>query len=249
MRIALFLDLDDTIFQTMPKCPPGEAVHPVAYGRDGGPLSYMTMRQRALLDVWFRSASVIPTTARSLDAYRRVDLPFDQHAILDFGGVVLLPDGRLDPAWDAQIRPHALGIADQLKALHRDIQQFVEQRRLGVNVRVIADFDMPLYIVAKHPRGDSANLTIIRAEFLPTLDLKAFFIHANDNNLSIVPRFLGKEHAVRHLLDHHLGPEPLLTIGMGDSLTDAAFLDRCDFRVTPRGCQLTRPPFQRGEGP
>jgi hypothetical protein len=249
MRIVLFLDLDDTIFQTMPKCPAGEAVHPVAYGRDGAPLSFMTMRQRALLDLWFRSGSVIPTTARNFEAYRRVDLPFAHIAILDFGGVVLLPDGTLDAAWDAQIRPRALGVASELKALHRDIQRLVEQRELGANVRVIADFDMPLYIVVKHPRGENAKLQFIRDELLRTLDREAFFIHLNDNNLSIVPTFLGKECAVQHVLDHHLGSEPMLTIGMGDSLTDAAFLNRCDFRMTPRACQLHRHSFQPGEGP
>src|SRR5829696_8138848 len=104
MRIVLFLDLDDTVFHTGPKCPPGEAVRPAARRRDGTPLSFMTDRQRALLEVLFRSATVIPTTARSLDAFRRVDLPFAHAAVLDFGGVVLLPGGTLDLAWDGRVR-------------------------------------------------------------------------------------------------------------------------------------------------
>src|SRR5205823_998696 len=96
MRTVLFLDLDDTIFQTRPKCPVGEPVRPAAFRRDGTPLSFMTDRQRALLDVLSRAATVIPTTARSLDAFRRVDLAFGHAAILDFGGVVLTPGGELD---------------------------------------------------------------------------------------------------------------------------------------------------------
>jgi len=248
MRIVLFLDLDDTIFQTIPKCPPGETVHPVAFGRDGAPLSFMTTRQRALLDIWLRSACVIPTTARSLDAFRRVDLPFDQLAILDFGGVVLLPDGKVDPIWDAQIRPRIYGIANELTACQRDIQRFIDQHHLGASARVIADFDMPLYVVVKHARADVAQLRRIRDELLPTLHLASFVVHMNDNNLSIVPAFLGKEHAVQYVVDHHFGAAPILTIGMGDSLSDVAFLNRCDFRMTPRVCQLARTTFPQGEG-
>jgi hypothetical protein len=249
MRIALFLDLDDTIFQTMPKCPTGEAVHPVAFGRDGAPLSFMTRRQRALLDLWLRSARVIPTTARSLEAFRRVDLPFDQFAILDFGGVVLTPEGALDSMWDEQVRPRAKSIANELTELHGKIEAFVTRRQLGTRARIIADFDMPLYVVVKHPAGDCTKLHTIRTELFPTLDLSRFFIHANDNNLSLVPRFLGKEHAVQHVIEHRLGTEPILTIGMGDSLTDAAYLERCDFSITPRACQLVRHRTQHGEAP
>jgi hydroxymethylpyrimidine pyrophosphatase-like HAD family hydrolase len=240
MRIVLFLDLDDTVFQTMPKCPAGEAVHPVAFGKDGAPLSYMTARQRTLLDVWFRFASVIPTTARSLDAYRRVKLPFDHLAILDFGGVILHPDGTLDSAWDARIRPQVLQLADQLHTLHGAIERFNVHHRLGIRARIIADFNMPLYVVLKHPDGDCTKLHTIRNDLFPKLDLQSFFVHENGNNLSLVPAFLGKEHAVKQVIEHHLGTDPVLTIGMGDSLTDAAFLERCDFSLMPRACQLAQ---------
>ena len=248
MRVVLFLDLDDTIFQTRPKCPVGEDVFPAAYRRDGTPLSFMTHRQRALLDLWFRAATVIPTTARNLDAFRRVDLPFDRHAILDFGGVVLLPDGAPDADWDAIIRPQARRCATELHAVHRDLERFIHKRDLGANARVISDFDMPLYVVVKHPDGDSSKLQTIHDELLPTLPLELFFIHANDNNLSLVPRFLGKEHAVRHVVERHFADEPVVTIGMGDSLTDAAFLDGCDFSLMPRGAQLARRLFANSEG-
>src|SRR5689334_914937 len=102
MQTFVFLDLDDTILQTRPKCPAGEPIHPAAHGRDGQPLSFITDRQRALLDL-FAAATVIPTTARNHDAFRRVRLLFTGHAILDFGGVILRPDGTPDPGWDAVV--------------------------------------------------------------------------------------------------------------------------------------------------
>jgi hypothetical protein len=249
MQLVVFLDLDDTIFQTLPKCPAGEAVRPVAYRRDGTPLSYTTAKQRALLDHLFQEAVVIPTTARNLDAFRRVDLPFRHTAILDFGGVVLRPGGGLDTEWHEQIEPKARARTDELHALHRSIEEFISRRHLGAAARVIVDFELSLYVVVKHPGGDVAALRAVREEHLPGLDLGSFFIHHNDNNLSLVPRFLGKEHAVAHVLAHHIGPGPALTVGMGDSLTDAAFLDLCDFHLLPRGCQLARQGLPGREGP
>src|SRR5687767_11844338 len=121
MRTVVFLDLDDTVFQTRPKCPPGEPLRPAALGRDGLPLSFSTPRQQTLLDL-FASATVVPTTARNLDAFRRVRLPFTSFAVLDFGGVVLLPDGTPDPAWDAIVRPQALALAGELKHLASVLQ-------------------------------------------------------------------------------------------------------------------------------
>jgi hypothetical protein len=237
MRTVVFLDLDDTLFQTLAKCPEEGALHPAAYNRDGSPLSYMTDRQRTLLEL-LAPATVIPTTARNLDAFRRVRLPWPSLAILDFGGVVLLPDGAPDAEWDARIRPAATKIGPELGQWSSQLRRFSEGLRLNIGVRVIHDFDMPLYVVLKHPAGDVESLNVVRRDALHELDEERFFLHHNDNNLSIVPRFLGKERAVRYVLERHFGPEPVLTIGVGDSLSDAAFLNICDFRMVPRGCQL-----------
>jgi len=240
VKVALFLDLDDTVFQTRPKCPPGEPVRPAAFGRDRQPLGFRTDRQSALLDLMFGGATVIPTTARNFDAYRRVDLPFSSVAIINFGGVVLLPDGAPDPEWDARVRPRALALAAELLAIHREAERVIAAGGLGVVCRVISDFDMPLYVVAKHPAGDAAALDAVQAAVFGRADPDAYFVHRNGNNLSLVPRFLGKERAVAYVIERHLGPGPVLTIGAGDSLTDAPFLALCDFSLMPRGCQLAR---------
>jgi hypothetical protein len=237
MRVHVFLDLDDTLFQTRPKCPPGEELHPAAFRRDGDPLSFMTARQACLFE-FLSSANVIPATARNLDAFRRVRLRFTSLAILDFGGVVLLPGGSPDPEWDALIRPQALAVAEELERRRQSLQSFVHAHNLGVSVRVIGDLDMPLYIVMKHPAGDVSALDRLRHEALADLDRERFFVHFNGNNLSVVPRFLGKERAVEYVISRHLGSEPVLTIGVGDSFTDAAFLGLCDFALLPRGSQL-----------
>ncbi len=244
MNVTVFLDLDDTLFQTRPKCPPGVELCPAALARDGSPLSFMTPRQSRLLD-WLSSATVIPTTARNLDAFRRVQLAFTSLAILDFGGVVLLPDGTPDPAWDAVVRPQAQAVGGKLEAWRQKLQRFSDEHRLDLRVRLISDLGMPLYLVMKHPAGDVSALDRIRQEALEELDRQGYFVHANDNNLSVVPAFLGKEKGVEHVLRHHLGDGPTLTVGVADSFTDAPFLRLCDFALLPRDSQLARHLFAR----
>lgn len=238
MRIVVFLDLDDTLFQTLPKCPPGEAVSPAARGRDGKPLSFLTERQRRLFDWLNASATVIPATARNHDAFRRVELPFHSLAILNFGGVILKADGSLDERWDAQVRPQLLAHGDELRRLHQHVEAFLQQHRLTARARLIVDFDLPLYVVIKHPAGDLSELRTIRQQHLQGLDTSRFFLHDNHNNLSIVPRCLGKDKAVRYLLEQHFAGEPVLTLGLGDSWTDLPFLRQCDFLLMPRQSQL-----------
>jgi hydroxymethylpyrimidine pyrophosphatase-like HAD family hydrolase len=238
MRIVLFLDLDDTIFQTAPKCPPGEPVRVAALARDGLPLSFMTDRQSAIFEMFRKSATIVPVTARSHDAFRRVNLPFDHAAIVAFGGVVLAPGGELDKTWDAEIRPKLRATAEELHAALRQTEAFIAEQ--GATARIISEFDLPLYLVAKHPLGDSAKLEPIRDEWLRFAETGRFHVHFNDNNLSLVPACLGKEHAVRHVLRTYFADEPVVTLGMGDSLSDAAFLEMCDFSLMPRGCQLAR---------
>lgn len=236
VRLYTFIDLDDTLFQTLPKCPPGEPNRCVAFRKDGAPLSYMTRRQERLFEILDAAGTMIPVTARNLDAFRRVRLSFTSFAILDFGGVILQPDGHPEPAWDGQIRPQAQANGPALEELLASLVGFIERHRLGVRARIIHDFDMPLYIVMKHPDADLATLRRISDECLPTLDLQNCFVHANHNNLSLVPKHLGKEHAVHFLLER-LGGD-VLSVGIGDSLSDLPFLGLCDFMMAPRGTQL-----------
>ena len=238
MRTFVFLDLDDTILQTEAKCPVDEPISPVAFRRDGEPASFMTERQQWLFTRLIRESVVIPTTGRNLDAFRRVRLSFNDLAIIDFGGVVLLPDGTPDLEWDAGIRTQATQSKHELCEINRSVQHFITEQGLGATVRTVSDFGMDLYLVLKHSEGRIEELRRIRRQYFPTLDIERFFVHQNGNNLSVIPRFLGKERAVQYVLERHLGSEPALTIGVADSLTDSPFLGLCDYSLIPRGSQL-----------
>ena len=100
----LFVDLDDTLFQTPGKCAAKEDLRPAAYLKDGAVCSFTTPRQRAFFELMDREMTLIPATARNRDALSRVGLAFSSYAIIDYGGVVLEPDGSLDAVWIETMR-------------------------------------------------------------------------------------------------------------------------------------------------
>jgi hydroxymethylpyrimidine pyrophosphatase-like HAD family hydrolase len=101
---------------------------------------------------------------------------------------------------------------------------------------VICDADVPFYVSAKHNRDDAAQLEALSAAVLPLLP-DGWQLHLNDNNLSIMPPFLGKEHAVAWFLQE-LGGDCAFAVGVGDSLSDAPFLALCDYVIAPSRSQL-----------
>src|SRR6187402_567167 len=192
MPIYCFLDLDDTMFQTRRKCPPNAPLITAASGRDGAPLSFMTYKQKAVWEWLAQGATVIPTTARNYDAFRRVALPFKGAAILDFGGVILKENGELDTEWDAIVRAKTAAVKQGLHDIHARLTRIAEENGLAVRVRVIGDFDMDLYVVAKQADIEADDLCRLRDLCKDQVDTQTFFIHFNDNNLSIMPHFLNK---------------------------------------------------------
>ena len=153
---------------------------------------------------------------------------------------MLLPDGKLDEQWDEQMRPALLPLGDELARIRAAWQADSDARSLGLRVRVISDFDLPLYVVAKHPDGNMAALKQVLETHSALMSDDRFFIHFNDNNLSVVPRCLGKQRAVDYVLNRYAGNEPVLTLGLGDSLSDLPFQAMCDFAVLPRNSQSLR---------
>lgn len=242
MKPCLFLDLDDTIFQTMRKCPPGLNLDKAASNRDGVPLSFMTSGQTALFRIFSETMRVIPTTARSLDAFKRVHLTFSHGAILDYGGVILDATGNCDAEWDAEIRQQTAKVSDTMTDLCSTIKDYANRQALSISARIISDFGMDLYIVIKQPDADIAVLEQLYQECVLPLAPAAFYVHFNDNNIAIIPKFLNKAHAVKFFIEERLRPADgsLVTLGMGDSLSDLCFMGLCDYLITPSVSQISK---------
>ncbi|MBK5930639.1 haloacid dehalogenase [Halochromatium salexigens] len=249
MRKLVFLDLDDTLFQSQRKCPPDGALHPVARLRDGSAHSFMTGKQQAFWEWLAADATLVPTTARDLDALRRVDLPFESWSILVYGGVLLDPSGAPEPEWLERMRGVSKDARGDLLDLLERAQTSIQANDLAARVRLVGEFELPFYFVAKYRDGRAADLARLDAEVIePWLAAQgdAYRVHRNDNNLAVIPRGVGKEHAVRHLIERFTDSgEEWLTIGIGDSLIDGAFIAACDYCITPRDTQLFAATFGR----
>lgn len=238
MRAIALVDLDDTLFQTLGKCPPdvpAEALAPIGYARDGAPLSYATPRQLSFLTWLSDSTLLVPVTARSRDALDRVRIAWTR-AICAHGGVILNGGDVADPRWHARMAAEADAHSGSLAALSKRIEEEAEGEPL--RVRVLEEDGLPLYVLAKHADGDVEALAAAIDKVVPEVPAD-WTIHRNGNNAAFLPPFLGKAHAVEFLLPELRRQYPdAPVIGIGDSLTDAPFMALCDFAMMPSRSQL-----------
>ena len=242
LKKFLFIDLDDTLFQTIGKCAQGYDLHPAAYLKDGSACSFMTKRQLAFFDLMRGEMTLIPATARNQDALSRVDLPFTSYSIINYGGVILEPGGMVNNTWLEIMRGDMESAQDGLKSLIQIIDEYSDRKGLKGRARLIEDFSIPFYIVVKDPNKIIENLELLERDIvLPWINTvgKEYFIHRNGNNLAVLPKTLNKARAVAYLrkqLESEYGD--IMTIGMGDSRSDARFMSECDYAIIPSGTQL-----------
>ena len=160
-RPLVFVDLDDTLFQTARKMG-DEPRYPATLDVDGEPNGFMSATQKSFVEWLLATADVVPVTARSIEAYQRVQLPFVHGAVCAHGGVILNPDGSLDPLWHAHM-------CDELALEQTRLHQLSEQTlaigtELGFSLRgwVVEEHGLANYVVTKHNNEtDEALLTVL----------------------------------------------------------------------------------------
>lgn len=238
----LFADLDDTLFQSLEKCRSPEDLQATAFLKDGSPISYTTPAQRAFFAFAHDGMTIIPTTARNLDALQRVDLPFTSWSVIDYGGIVLHPDRSVDQYWLAHMQEAMAAALPGMQELTRVIDAWAERTGYRGRTRLVTDFDTPFYLVVKDPDKVAANLETIEREVVaPWLaeGQREYFIHRNGNNLAILPNALNKANAVAYVTEKLRAQHTdIITFGMGDSKSDARFMAACDYAIVPPRTQL-----------
>jgi hypothetical protein len=239
LKKFLFVDLDDTLFQSRRKCPARDDLIPAAYLRDGSAHSFATPAQGSLFALFQREATIIPVTARNADAFSRVRLDFPHGGIIDHGGVIIAPDGHPETPWlerSAALAARALAMLDELR-------QWVDARAAAngvtVHARLIEDFGIPFYLCAKSQEGDESALDAIEAALRRDCAALPLRVHRNGNNLAMLPDWLDKRPAVEHMIERlRRAHGEIVTIGMGDSASDLAFMRACDYALVPRASQI-----------
>lgn len=240
-RPLVFVDLDDTLFQTSRKMREGAPRYTATLDVHGQPNGYMSPVQKSFTEWLLATADVVPVTARSVEAYSRVKLPFTHGAVCSHGGVILGPDGKLDQAWNARMSDALTEFQSRLPSLSEATLAIGEG--LGISLRgwVVGEEGLHHYVVTKHNELDDSVLNAVLAEVQVLGLLDGMHIHANSNNLAFLPNGLAKRLAVQEWLRRDRavnGERPVL--GFGDSITDLGFMDECHLWATPARSQLAK---------
>ncbi len=242
MQNLFFVDLDDTLFQTLRKCGQtlADDLTPRAFLKNGETISYATPKQNRLWAGLAEAGHVVPVTARNFDAFSRVNLTFKNEAILNHGAVIIDAQGRIDPEWQTYM-------TDVLPPFHKlllEVWELVQAQTKtdpGLRPRLIEDFGVCWYGVVKHADAEDEplqNLALLLKQHT-ALTSGRLYCHLNGNNLAIIPAVVAKANAVNFLLERYVkSHDTLLTIGIGDSKTDQPFMALCDYALIPRNTQL-----------
>lgn len=240
-RPLVFADLDDTLFQTARKMKEGCPRRTATLDVHGQPNGFMSPVQSGFVQWLLACADVVPVTARSVEAYGRVRLPFSHGAICSHGGVLLGVDGAPDRDWHALMSDTLAAGQDRLPSLCDTALAIGRDRGFSVRGWVVSEEGLHLYAVIKQNGSDDAVLAAILSEVRSRGLLKGMHVHSNGNNLAFLPEGLDKGRAVREWLrrDREVnGERPVL--GFGDSLTDLEFMKECHFWGTPSRGQLAQ---------
>ncbi len=236
MNSISLIDLDDSVFQSRGKCPAGTALTMATVDRQGQPLAFCTPKQVKFLQFLSSGGLVVPVTAREIDGFKRVQIPFAGHAITSFGAVILTPEREIEPRWHEIITKKSSDASDAVHECLRFLTEAASSAAVDAHVYIISDAGLPLYVNAKHNGHDIAALAVLAAalkEWLP----EGWKMHFNGNNLAALPPYLGKDNATTFYLQE-LAPEHSFVIGLGDSFTDLCFMGLCDYALTPTGSQI-----------
>jgi hydroxymethylpyrimidine pyrophosphatase-like HAD family hydrolase len=244
MELFVFLDLDDTIFQTKRKCPQDQPIFPAAFAQDGSVISFFTSKQARLFKLLNNKTRLVPTTARNHAAFLRTKIASFDYAIINHGGIILNADSSVHQGWFNSMKVLLEQVLNDLHQLKNTLQTEATKRNIPFKIRLIDDLGLTFYLLVKHDDKNHAALEMLLTDviepYLRNNDLD-FYCHLNDNNLAVLPRFLNKAPAVSFLqkeLDKQYSE--YLSVGMGDSLTDIAYMQLCDYFMTPKNSQIVR---------
>ncbi|MCK5898787.1 MAG: hypothetical protein KAG06_06925, partial [Methylococcales bacterium] len=189
------------------------------------------------------NSHIIPTTARDRKTFLRATCidKFD-YAVINHGGIILNANGALNTDWFQEIEPKIRPLLPVLTGLQQQVQLFSDLQNLSLNIRLIDDYGITFYLSIKHQQGQAETLHYVNNSVIqPYLELHEldFYCHMNDNNLSVLPDVINKAPAVAYVqkqLDKHY--KDYLSFGIGDSLTDMAYMQLCDYFITPQNSQI-----------
>lgn len=235
----VFADLDDTLFQSRRKMAEEQIARPAAVAGNGDPrkASFMTVRQSALFDWLNTTTELIPVTARSGDAFSRVDLPFRSWAIISNGATILEPGGATHGLWQEQMKRRLLPLQDQMDSLLSDGRHAAQNAGIDVRSWIVKERDLATYVVFKLNTITSHSISKLKS--LP-VECPGWTRHFNSETLALIPPGSGKAAAAAYLYAMIAADGDRPTLGFGDSLSDLDFMRDTDIMMIPSYSQIAR---------
>jgi len=230
-RIFFFSDLDDTLIQTRRKTDFNKPTVVGSYDKEGNESSFFYEGTKLLIDTMISSGiTLIPTTARNLDAYQRTVFYKNndiKYAILNFGGLILI-DNKIDKEWSDLITKKYSEVLS-MDILNNRLNIHFNKVNLDLQVKIIDGYYISIY--NKNNLDNQDILNKIRETLNQFIEEHSdFYIYENDNSFGILPNFLNKQYGVEYIIKKY---SPILTIGAGDNISDLDFMKISDFKLLP----------------
>ncbi len=217
--VVLHTDLDNTIIYSY-KHDIGPAKRNVELYQ-GREVSFITERTYGLLQQVRKEMLVVPTSTRSIEQYRRIDLgvgPFP-YALVCNGGI-LLADGKRDEAWyQASLRL----IGQSESELQKALCLLEEDSRRKFELRFIER----LFVFTKC--GEPQRVV---EDLRAALNTELVDVFHNGEKVYVVPRALNKGKAVRRFREYIHAD---FVVAAGDSEFDISMLEEADVGLAPHG--------------
>lgn len=182
-------------------------------------ISFMTDKSYALLKEVYGKVLFVPTTTRTIEQYRRIDLGIGipRYALTCNGGVLLV-DGKEDEAW---YRESLQMVTDCQYELKRAKKCLEEDEYRNFEVRNIQD----LFIFTKSAQPDQSVAMLQKI-----LDLNLVDVFSNGVKVYVVPVKLNKGSALQRFRKKVNGAS---VIAAGDSEFDVSMLREADTGIAP----------------
>ena len=215
--IIFHADLDNTLIYSYKHDIGADKVCVEVY--QGRNISFMTKKSVELLKVIHDKILVVPTTTRTIEQYRRIDMGITTpHYALVCNGGVLLVDGEEDLEWfEASERL----VASSVPELKKAEQLLLLDGNINFEIRNIKG--LFLFTKSKAPEQTIAGLKKV-------LDLSLVDVFVNGAKVYVVPITLSKGIAIQRFREKM---KPDYVIAAGDSDFDVPMLNEADISLAP----------------
>ena len=212
-------DLDNTIIYSYKRDIGNEKQNVETY--QGREISFITNRTYSLLQEIKKDFLIIPTTTRTLEQYKRIDLGIGQFEYaLTCNGGVLLVNGQRDSEWYEESLKL---IKESNQELDKAISLLEKEARRTFELRFIEK----LFVFTKCDKPEK-----VVEELKAQLDTELVDVFNNGVKVYVVPSKLSKGMAIKRLRERM---KPEVIIAAGDSEFDVSMVEEADYGLVPYG--------------